>query len=338
MSQKRHQRESGPSPSKATLYQEVTDRIVGELEQGRVPWVQPWDGANASLGLPKNTVSGRHYSGINILILWDAVITRGFGAQRWLTFRQALGLGGHVRKGERGTTICYADRFIPKDEQARARDSGDEPSGIPFLKRFTVFNTEQCEGLPQTAKEPPRKHCDAQIIPAAEATIAATAADFRIGGGEAFYHRGDDFIGVPPQTSFFEAINYYRTCLHELGHWTGHPARLARDLTGRFGSTGYAREELVAEMTSAFLCAHLSIIPTVRHADYIGAWLGVMREDSKAIFQAASQASKAADFILAFQQPYPTEIPPHDAAEQVRPSHRPDFDPQPQTDDAGSPL
>ena len=298
MSQILHQPEAVPSRSKATLYQDVTDRIILELEQGRVPWVQPWEGASASLGLPKNAVSARHYSGINILILWDAVITRGFGAQQWLTFRQALGLGGHVRKGERGTTICYADRFIPKGEQARARDSGDEPSSVPFLKRFTVFNVDQCEGLPQTASEPPREHCEAQTIPAAEARIAATAADFRIGGGEAFYHRGDDYIRVPPQTSFFESINYYRTCLHELGHWTGHPTRLARDLTNRFGSTGYAREELVAEMTSAFLCAQLSIQPTVRHADYIGSWLEVLRGDSKAIFQAASMASKAADFIL----------------------------------------
>ncbi len=286
--------------SRATLYQEVTDRVIRELEQGRVPWVQPWAGARAGLGLPKNAVSARRYSGINILILWDAVIGRGFGSHHWLTFRQALGLGGHVRKGERGTTICYADRFIPKDEQARARDEGDEAASIPFLKRFTVFNVEQCEELPEHVYVRPRPVSEGRIVPSAEALIDATGADFRTGGGEAFYHRGEDYIRVPPQTAFYESINYYRTCFHELGHWTGHASRLARDLAHRFGSQGYAREELVAEMASAFLCASHSIVPTVRHADYIGAWLDVLREDSKAIFQAASMASKASDFILAF--------------------------------------
>src|ERR1700738_2885075 len=137
-------------PDHLTLYQEVTDKIIAELEAGRVPWVQPWGGSgiNASLGLPQNAATGRKYSGINILILWGAVAERGFSGQRWLTFRQALALGGHVRKGERGTTVVYADRFIPGSERARAEEAGEEPEAIPFLKRFTVFNTDQCEDLP----------------------------------------------------------------------------------------------------------------------------------------------------------------------------------------------
>ena len=317
MSQTHQQPARSESRDKANIYHEVTDRIICELEQGRVPWVQPWDGMKTGLGLPKNAASHRRYSGINILILWDAVLTRNFAAQNWLTFRQALAIGGHVRKGERGTTICYADRFIPKGEQQRAIETGDQPSAVPFLKRFTVFNVEQCDDLPESAFDKPRPLPECEIVPEAEALIAATAADFRIGGGEAYYQRGDDFIRVPPQGSFFEPINYYRTCLHELGHWTGHPSRLARDLTNRFGSSGYAREELVAEMTSAFLCAQLSIQPTVRHADYIGNWLEVLRDDSRAIFQAASLASKAADFLLAFRHPSNPEIPPQETAEQV---------------------
>ncbi len=294
---------TGTNRTTKTLYQEVTDRIVSELEQGRVPWVQPWDGARCGLSLPTNAATGNHYSGINILILWDAVTGRGFASDHWMTFRQALGLGGRVRKGERGTTICYADRFIPKSEQDRALEKGDEPNAVPFLKRFTVFNVEQCEDLPESIAPPPHPVSEAHALPEAERLIAATHADFRVGGGEAFYHRGDDFIRVPPQASFFEPINYYRTCFHELGHWTGHASRLARDLTNRFGSQGYAREELVAEMASAFLCASLGITPTVRHADYIGNWLEVLRGDAKAIFQAASMASKASDFILAFGEP-----------------------------------
>jgi hypothetical protein len=136
--------ESGGNSDRASLYQEVTDRIITELEAGRVLWVQPWDSAQAGLGLPANAATGRHYSGINILILWAAVIGKAYPSQSWLTFRQALGLGGAVRKGERGTTVVYADRFIPEAEKERARRDGDDPSFVPFLKRFTVFNVAQC--------------------------------------------------------------------------------------------------------------------------------------------------------------------------------------------------
>ena len=286
------------------LYRDVTSRIIAELEQGRVPWVQPWGqpGINTPLGLPVNAATGNHYSGINILLLWGAAIEHGRISQGWLTFKQARALGGSVRKGERGSMVVYADRFIPKAEAERAAMDGDDPQAVPFLKRYTVFNAEQCEGLPEgiSATAPPVPECEK--ISEAEQLIAATGADFRIGGHRAFYVPSLDYIQVPPQPAFFEAINYYRTCFHELGHWTGHEKRLARDLSKRFGSKGYAREELVAEMTSAFLCARLSITPTVRHADYIGSWLEVLREDNRAIFSAASQASKAADFVLGFQQ------------------------------------
>jgi len=295
-------REQRREPShRPTLYQEVTDKIIAELEAGRVPWVQPWGRARCGLGLPKNAATGRRYSGINILILWGAIIEKGYPRQTWLTFRQALALGGAVRKGEHGTTICYADRFIPRKEQERAAETGETPEAIPFLKRFTVFNVEQCDGLPETVLGTAEPLPERQAIPRAEALIAATRADFRIGGERAYYDTTDDFIRVPPQPAFFEQINYYRTCFHELGHWTGHAARCARDLTGAHGSKAYAREELVAEMASAFVCASLSITPTVRHTDYLGSWLEVLREDNRAIFRAASLASKAADFILAFE-------------------------------------
>ena len=140
----------GPS-DRASLYQEITDKIIAELEAGRVPWVQPWgtDVAKASLAMPKNAATARSYSGINVLILWGAVIEHGFTGQSWLTFRQALSLGGNVRKGEHGATIVYADRFTPQDERRRAEETGETPGAIPFLKRFTVFNTDQCDGLPE---------------------------------------------------------------------------------------------------------------------------------------------------------------------------------------------
>ena len=135
-------------------------------------------------------------------------------------------------------------------------------------------------------------------MPVAESVIAASGVDFRIGGAHAFYAPGEDFVSVPPQPAFFVPVNYYRTALHELTHATGHASRLDRTLVNAFGSKDYAREELVAEMGSAFLCAALGIVPTVRHADYIASWLEVLREDSRAIFRAASAASKAADWVL----------------------------------------
>ncbi|MCB2112705.1 MAG: DUF1738 domain-containing protein [Parvularculaceae bacterium] len=279
--------------------------MVKELEAGRFPWAQPWaargEAATIAAGLPKNAQTGRAYSGINILLLWGAAIEHGFSGQTWLTFKQAKALGGSVMKGERGSMVVYADKFIPKDEQQRVEKEGGDASFVPFLKRYIVFNAAQCEGLAEelTAGATPLPECEA--IPHAENLIAATGADFRIGGDKAFYVPSQDFIRVPPQPAFFEQINYYRTCFHELGHWTGHASRLGREFKGRYGSHAYAREELVAELSSAFVCASLSIAPTVRHADYLGAWLEVLKEDNRAIFNAASLASKAADFVLAFE-------------------------------------
>jgi antirestriction protein ArdC len=297
----RHAAAARSGSNRASLYDEITDKIIAELEAGRVPWVQPWGttAAKAPLGLPKNGATGRLYSGINVLILWGAVIERSFPAQGWLTFRQALGLAGNVRKGEHGTTVVYAERFIPEDERKRAAESGDEPQAIPFLKRFTVFNVAQCEGPPEeiAVAEPPQPGL---VEPKVEALIKATGIDFRIGGSRAFYVPSEDYVQVPPAQAYFEPINWHRTALHELGHASGNPSRLNRDLSGSFGSKKYAFEELVVEMNAAFCCASLGIVPTVRHADYIGSWLEVLREDNRAVVRGASQASKAADYLLSF--------------------------------------
>jgi antirestriction protein ArdC len=292
-----------PRVDRASLYQEITNKIIAELEAGRIPWVQPWGtaAAKAPLAMPQNASSRRRYSGINVLILWGAVIERGFSGQSWLTFRQAHSLGGNVQKGERGTTVVYADRFVPNDERRRAMETGEDAQAIPFLKRFTVFNTDQCEGLPENIASVAPPSPPGLIEPQAEALIAATGAEFRIGGARAFYSPSGDFVQVPPPQAYFEPINWHRTAFHELSHWSGAACRLGRDLSGSFGSKSYAREELVAEIAGAFICASLGIVPTVRHADYIGSWLEVLREDNRAIVRAASSASKAADYILGFQ-------------------------------------
>ena len=294
-----------PGHDRASLYDDITGKIIAELEAGRVPWVQPWGtaAAKAPLAMPKNAATARQYSGINVLILWGAVIEHGFPAQSWLTFRQALSLGGNVRKGEHGTTVVYADRFVPDDEKRRARETGEEAAAIPFLKRFTVFNAAQCENLPAEVAAVAPPPLPGLIEPRVEALIRATGVDFRIGGNRAFYAPSADFVMVPPPQAYFEPINWHRTALHELGHASGHPSRLGRDLGGAFGSKKYAFEELVAEMNAAFCCASLGIVPTVRHADYIASWLEVLREDNRAVVRAASQASKAADWILGFLDP-----------------------------------
>lgn len=298
MSKHRHE----AAPTRASLYEEITNKIIGELEDGRLPWVQPWGtaAAKAPLALPKNAVTGRQYSGINILILWGSVIEQGFSGQSWLTFRQALSLGGSVRKGEHGTTVVYADRFVPEDEKKRARETGEQARSIPFLKRFTVFNAAQCDGLPDDVAIAIPLPLSVLIEPKVETLIKKTGIDFRIGGSRAFYAPAHDYVRVPPPQAYFEPINWHQTVLHELGHATGHASRLNRDFSGSFGTKKYAFEELVAEISAAFCCASLGITPTVRHADYIGSWLEVLREDNRAIFRAASLASKAADYLLGF--------------------------------------
>ncbi|WP_157215312.1 ArdC family protein [Flavisphingomonas formosensis] len=321
-------------PARANLYDEVTGRIIAELEAGRFPWVQPWGrpevgGSTAAPGLPRNALTARRYSGVNVLILWGAVIEQGFPSQGWLTFKQALEAGGCVRKGERGTTVVYADRFTPEAERARAVETGGcegDPGSlrgsdtrraktIPFLKRFTVFNVAQCEGLRPGLAPEPVPLPERQIVPVAEEVIAASGIEFRVGGNRAFYVPAQDYVQVPPQPAFFEQINYYRTCLHELCHGSGHKSRLNRNLVNSFGSKDYVREELIAEMGSAFLCAALGIVPTVRHADYLGSWLDVLREDNRAIFRAASAASKAADWLLARHAAAQVEVVQAEAAQ-----------------------
>jgi antirestriction protein ArdC len=168
--------------------------------------------------MPTTAGAGRRYSGINVLILWGSVVEHGFPVQSWVTFRQALGLGGHVRKGEHGTTVVYADRFTPEDEKHRAQETGEKAQSIPFLKRFTVFNVAQCEGLPEdlTIAAPPVE--PGLIDPKVDALIKAIGIDFRIGGDRAFYAPPPrDYIQVPPPQAYFNPIDWHRSALHEIG-------------------------------------------------------------------------------------------------------------------------
>lgn len=286
---------------RATIYETVTERIIEEMRRGLVPWVKPWKTSNGStpVAMPVNAVSGHAYSGINILILWSAAINAGYPVPRWLTFRQALGLGGHVRKGEKGTRIVYAKRFVPKKERIRAEAADEEPHAVPMLKEYTVFNVQQCDELPDTHAVRITPPSPEEIDANANAFIVATRAEIRPGGDRAYYNIRGDFIGMPSASAFPDPLDYTRTLLHELGHWTGHTSRLDRKYGARFGDEAYAREELVAEMSCAFVCATLGIEPTVQHAAYIEHWLRVLENDNRAIFHAASHASRASDYLLA---------------------------------------
>ena len=300
------------------VYTRVTDKIVADLEQGVRPWMRPWNAGNTDGRIIRPLRhNGQPYSGINVLMLWSEAVIKGYISPSWMTFKQAQALDAHVRKGERGSLVVYANT-IHKTEQNEAGEEVERD--IPFLKGYTVFNADQIEGLPEHyyAKPPPRFDNQIERIDHAEAYFAATGAVVREGGSRAYYTQDGDRIQMPPFDSFMDAESFYATLGHETVHWTKHPDRLARDLGRKvWGDEGYAAEELVAELGSAFLCADLEITPEIRddHAAYIHTWLQVLKQDKRAIFTAASHAQKAVDYLHRIQpgaKPQPQQDLTHD--------------------------
>jgi antirestriction protein ArdC len=287
------------------VYQKITDQIVSELEQGVRPWLKPWNAEHAAGRITRPLRgNGIPYRGINILMLWSAAMEKGFAAPIWMTFKQALEFDAHVRKGEQGSLVVYADKIIRAETDA---DTGEESErAIPFMKGYTVFNVEQIDGLPERfyAKAEPRGET-VQRIERVESFFAATGAVVRHGGNRAYYSISTDHVQMPPIEAFRDAESYYATRAHETTHWTRHKSRLDRDFgRKRYGGEGYAIEELVAELGSAFLSADLDLTPEIRddHAAYIASWIKVLKDDKRAIFSAASHAQRAADFLHGLQQ------------------------------------
>lgn len=285
------------------VYTRVTNRIVEQLEQGIRPWLKPWDAEHAAGRITRPLRSNfEPYHGINVLMLWASAEEHGYASPLWLTYQQCKEFGGFVKKGEHGTTVVYASTFR-KEEQSDTGESVEKD--IPFLKQYTVFNSEQCEGLPERfteTKSEPKEFIER--IASADQFFRHTKADIREGGNQAYYAISHDYIRIPRIETFRDAEAHAAVTAHELTHWTRHPSRLDRDLgRKRFGDAGYAMEELVAEMGSAFLCADLGITPEQRedHASYIAHWLEVLKSDKRAIFTAASMASKAADYLHSLQ-------------------------------------
>ncbi len=306
---------SNSQSDRADLYTRVTNRIVADLEQGVRPWLKPWNAEHAAGQITRPLRhNGQPYRGINVLMLWGEAMAHGFACPFWMTYKQALELGGQVRKGEHGSLVVYADRIT----RTETDDNGEETEhSIPFLKGYTVFNCEQIDNLPPHFTAPAAPVLDpVQRIAHAEEFFLNTGLTIRYGGDRAYYAVHADYVQMPPFETFRDAEFFYQTLGHECCHATRHPSRLDREFgRKRWGDEGYAAEELVAELGSAFLAADLGLTPEPRedHAAYIQSWLTILRGDRRAIFTAAAHAERACRFLHGLQ-PGATQSDPQEAA------------------------
>jgi antirestriction protein ArdC len=282
------------------VYSRITEQIVAQLEKGARPWIKPWNAEHAAGRITRPLRhNGQPYSGINILSLWMSAELQGFVAPIWMTFRQALELNAHVRKGEKGSLVVFANAITRTEREDKT--SEDIERKIPYMKGYTVFNVDQIEGLPEIYYAKAQAMLDSFVrIDRAEKFFASMNATIKHGGNRAYYAQELDYVQMPDFVAFKDAESYYGTLGHEIVHWTKHPARLARDLGRKsWGDAGYAAEELVAELGSAFLCADLNIHqePREENAAYIASWVEVLKSNSRAIFAAAAHAQRAADYL-----------------------------------------
>ncbi len=288
---------------KRDLHVEITKRFIKALESDRIPWIKPWrSGGPQADVFPVNAVNERRYRGINIPILWSSAIERGYTRDRWLTYRQAVKAGGHVRRGEKGTLAVFY-RTIEKipDDDEETDDTGDTKK-YRIARSFTLFNVEQCEGLPdEVMGNAIADPTPCEPFPAVDALVELLGVKIRHGGDIATYYAEADVIQMPPAQQFESPGHYYSTLLHELCHWTGHASRLNRPGITEgscFNSLSYAFEELIAEIGSAFLCAEYGIKGDLRHEEYVTDWVKLMEDKPRAIFQASAAAQSASDYLI----------------------------------------
>ena len=302
------------------IYQEITDKIVAQLEAGAEKFEQPW--ANLSKGvLPRNIASGKAYRGVNVLSLWTAEAPSTW----WGTYQQWQAIGWQVRKGEKSSTVVYYQPATKRKAKDAAPDA--EPDTFLLMKYYSVFHLGQVDaianedGTPGTINLPALQHVSTQAerIEAAEAFFSELPGDVRHGGDRAYYNPDKDYIGMPLFAQFSEATAYYSTLAHEYIHWTGHKYRMDRAFGKRFGDEAYAMEELVAELGAAFVMgmSDLSSEPRRDHAQYLASWLRVLKADARAIFTVASKAQAAAEHLARLAAPV-TEAELEELAEEVR--------------------
>ena len=300
----RQRSSSTPSTEHHDPYREITDRIIAALESGTKPWQRPWNPDLAGgPATPVNGATGRRYHGMNVLLLAMSSFAFGGDDPRFCTYKQAADRGWQVKRGERGTVVIFFKRLQIADRDA-PDGAEDRTKRIPLLRTHTVFHASQIEGIapyaaPDLAATPWRRPDAADVI------LRNSQAVVRIGGERAFYSPQLDFVQLPPEISFTSPEHWAATALHELAHWSGAESRLHRDLQHRFGSTGYAQEELRAELASVFIGAETGLPCDIEnHASYIASWIRKLREDRKEIFRAAADAQRIADYLLAFHPNY----------------------------------
>ncbi|MGI2799920.1 ArdC family protein [Photobacterium damselae] len=292
---------------KETQAEKVANLIIKQIEAGTAPWQKPWDLEHPS-GLPHNGITGNRYKGGNALYLQAVQNENGYDDPRWMTYKQAQTVGAQVRKGEESTEIVH---YKFKETRWVENDDGDKEKVTVHLdkpKAFSarVFNAQQIDGLePYKAPEitwDKNERAEA-LLQASQANIINDQAD------RAFYSPFRDEIHLPPQSAFPNQEKYYATALHELGHWTGSEDRLDRDLSGRFGSESYAKEELRAEIASLMIAQETGIAPdTERHASYVKSWVKVLQDDPNEITRAASDAEQITHYVLDFERTLEHEL------------------------------
>jgi antirestriction protein ArdC len=270
------------------IYEATTAAIVTQMEQGAGDWEMPWTTGRA--GFPTNAVTGRRYKGGNVLTLWGTALQKGHASGAWASYKQWSSIGAQVRSGERGTKILFWSQITKSDEE----ETGERRW---VARHSTVFNAAQVDGYQAAVgslNETERLEQADRFFTSVRARVEHRPANVP------HYRPEEDLIVLPPFADFRDAEAYYATTAHEHAHWTGHRDRLGRDLTSRFGTDGYAMEELVAELSAAFTCAALEIAPEPRpdHSAYLQHWLSVLRSDPKALHHVAGRAQAATDHLL----------------------------------------
>lgn len=297
----------------ADIYERITGRIIEQMETASAAgWQKPRITTGQNTLQPVNAATRREYRGVNVLMLWASAEITGYQDGRWASFKQWQQIGAQVRRGEKGTPVFFykelprrggdaaADGPISGQFEGAAAEATQSGTYL-MAKTSYVFNAAQVEG--DTPPQRPELPGLAVRLESAERFVAATGGVIEHGGDRAYYKPAEDRIQLPPPEQFRSSEGYYATALHELTHWSGHKSRLDRDLSGRFGTAAYAAEELVAEIGSAFLCVKAGVTaePREDHAHYLKSWIAVLKADNRAIFSAASQAQKAADYLQSLQ-------------------------------------
>ncbi len=283
--------------SKMNQYQELANKFADLIEKNEAPWQKSWSGNGF---MPYNIKSSKEYNGVNMLHLMAAADKKGYEDNRWLTFLQANELGAKVRAGEKGVNIVYLQTTETKkeiDEITGEENVVTEKLEKPRAMWSVVFNAEQCEGLPELEL----KQIDFNPIERAEDILNISGAKIKHKSqGKAYYSPITDEITLPRQEQFNSPEEYYRTALHELGHWTGHSSRNNRDLSGTFGTESYAKEELIAEITSFLIGTQCGLghEPDKNNIAYLKSWSKAIRDEPSFLFNAVKEADRAAKLIL----------------------------------------